>query len=33
MSTEDELYYPINYMYPIRDRANPYLGKTGRIAS
>jgi hypothetical protein len=31
--TEFGLYYSINYMYYIKDVANPYLGKTGRTAS
>jgi hypothetical protein len=31
--TEDELYYYIDYMYPIKDVANPCLGKTGRTVS
>jgi hypothetical protein len=31
--TEDGLYYSINCVYPIKDIANPYLGKTGRTAS
>jgi hypothetical protein len=29
--TEDELYYSIDCMYSIKDVANPYLGKTGRM--
>jgi hypothetical protein len=31
--TEDGLYFSIDCMYPIKDVANPCLGKTGRTAS
>jgi hypothetical protein len=31
--TEDELYFFIDCMYPIRDIVDPYLGKTGRTTS
>jgi hypothetical protein len=30
---EDGLYYSIDYMYPIKDLDNRYLGKIGHIAS
>jgi hypothetical protein len=33
VSTEDELYHFINCVYPIKEVANPYLRKTGCIAS
>lgn len=33
VSTEDELYYSVDCMYPTKELDNPYLGKTGRIAS
>jgi hypothetical protein len=33
VATEDKLYYPIDYMHPIKDIVNPYLGKTGHTVS
>jgi hypothetical protein len=31
--TKGGLYYSIDYMYPIKELDNPYLGKTGRTSS
>jgi hypothetical protein len=31
--TEDELFFFIDCVYPIKDVTNPYLGKTSRTAS